>query len=600
MITESEFIRQNQEDWKNFEKSLEDPSIQTEQLSRQFSKVSADLAFAQTHYPRRGIRRYLNQLLGEVFTRMMVKPKVNFRKTIAVFYTDTVAGVIVKHRYTFVLSLVLFLLSILVGWYSTLVNENFPVTILGAEYMALTEANIEANDPMAIYKSSPSSTMFLAITFNNIKVAFLAYVMGVFAMIGTFYVLIKNGIMLGTFQTFFYTKGLLLTSFLTIWIHGTIEISSIIIAGSAGIILGKSIVHPGTFTRAQSIKFGALESFIIVMSTVPLFIIAGFLEGFVTRYTGLPMIVKIGIIGFSWIFILLLYVFLPYQYVQSGKKHTAQPVFVAHEAKTEKEGDDEFVLVQALKGFRLGFETILYYILIPGICFLIPLILYEVSQDRYTYGLKDGSSIFADMSFVFYFGLFIVVFLLVSVLHARGESGVFSIQGWYKSIVRFFPVYVISALLLCYPILFSESWTLILVMAAVPFLMGFVFLYSTRTSKDIYDVIVKGVQFTYQHWPKMMLYTIMAILFFLMLDLFTSMIRWLFLDDLILWHNIFENAVQNTVFLELLMRIIFYLIYLVLLYFLMHEVYIKTRNRKYSEDLKPEVERFIQKHQKSH
>jgi len=87
----------------------------------------------------------------------------------------------------------------------------------------------------------------LGITINNIRVAFLAFAFGVITSIGTAYILFSNGVMLGAFITFFYTKGVFFEANKQIWLHGTIEISVIIVAGCAGLIMGNSILFPNTF-----------------------------------------------------------------------------------------------------------------------------------------------------------------------------------------------------------------------------------------------------------------------------------------------------------------------------------------------------------------
>jgi uncharacterized membrane protein SpoIIM required for sporulation len=125
--------------------------------------------------------------------------------------------------------------------------------------------------------------------------------------------LLYNGIMLGAFQYFFYQKGLLLTSVLTIWIHGTLEISAIIIAGCAGLVLGNSILFPGTYSRLESLKLGAKKGLKIIVGLVPVFIMAGFLESFVTRLTEMPSIVKTGIIFLSAAFIIYYFIIYPIQ-----------------------------------------------------------------------------------------------------------------------------------------------------------------------------------------------------------------------------------------------------------------------------------------------
>ena len=182
---------------------------------------------------------------------------------------------------------------------------------MGDSYVNATLANIENDDPMAVYKKMEETEMFLGITINNVRVALMCFSFGVLLGIGTLYMLMSNFIMLGSFQYFFYDKGLLWESARTIWIHGTIEISAIIIAGCAGIVVGKSILFPGTYTRLISFVSGIKAGLKIVISTVPFFIIAGFLEGFVTRLTGMPDFLAITIILGSLVFILFYYVVYP-------------------------------------------------------------------------------------------------------------------------------------------------------------------------------------------------------------------------------------------------------------------------------------------------
>jgi len=121
----------------------------------------------------------------------------------------------------------------------------------------------------------------------------------------------SNGIMLGAFQYFFHMHDLLLESILVIWIHGTLEISSIIIAGAAGLVLGNSILFPGTYSRIQSFRIGAKEGLKIVLSLVPIFITAGFLESFVTRYTEMPVFLSLTIILGSLSFVVWYFFIYP-------------------------------------------------------------------------------------------------------------------------------------------------------------------------------------------------------------------------------------------------------------------------------------------------
>jgi uncharacterized membrane protein SpoIIM required for sporulation len=173
---------------------------------------------------------------------------------------------------------------------------------------------------MAVYKSMGRGDMFFAITVNNIKVSFMAFSMGVLLSLGTGFVLLQNGIMLGAFQYFFYQQGFLLPSFLTIWIHGTIEIASIIIAGAAGLVMGNSILFPGTYPRMESFRKGAKKGLKIVIGLVPLFVMAGFLESYVTRLTDWHWVPRLGIIVASAFFIIYYFVLYPIKLQKHGNR----------------------------------------------------------------------------------------------------------------------------------------------------------------------------------------------------------------------------------------------------------------------------------------
>jgi uncharacterized membrane protein SpoIIM required for sporulation len=117
--------------------------------------------------------------------------------------------------------------------------------------------------------------------------------------------------MLGSFQYYFFSKGLGWKSVLVIWIHGTLEISSIIIAGGAGLVLARSLIFPGSYRRLPSLQRGGREGIMLLIGLVPIFIMAAFLEGFVTRHTGMPVWLSLIILGGSLLFIIWYFVIYP-------------------------------------------------------------------------------------------------------------------------------------------------------------------------------------------------------------------------------------------------------------------------------------------------
>ncbi len=209
------------------------------------------------------------------------------------------------------MAFLIFIVASAIGCISALNDSSFVRLILGDAYVNETLNNIAKGEPTAIYKSGSEIGTFLGITINNIRVAFLAFAFGVITSIGTAYILFSNGVMLGAFITFFYTKGVFFEANRQIWLHGTIEISVIIIAGCAGLIMGNSILFPKTFSRRVSFMKGAKDGLKVVVSTIPFFIIAGFIEGFITRYATMPDWLAFMIIGGSLCLIIYYYIIYP-------------------------------------------------------------------------------------------------------------------------------------------------------------------------------------------------------------------------------------------------------------------------------------------------
>jgi len=322
ILTETDFINQNKEKWIELEQLLLSDQKDANQLNELFIKVSSDLAYAGTYFPNRSVRLYLNNLTKEVFNILPKETSKSGLQTLMEFFAVILPSEIYKSRRAFIVSFLVFAISVVIGVFSSMQNPQFAASILGKDYIEMTNENIANDDPMAVYKEHRQVDMFFGITLNNIRVAFLAFVLGLLGSFGTILVLMTNGIMVGAFQYYFYTKGLFLTSFLTIWIHGTIEISAIIIAGAAGIILGNGLLFPKSYSRSNSLGIYARRALRIILGTIPLFILAGFLESFVTRYTGLPTVVKVSIIFFSSLLILYMFVYLPYRVSQKKISNT--------------------------------------------------------------------------------------------------------------------------------------------------------------------------------------------------------------------------------------------------------------------------------------
>lgn len=383
-MRETKFIQSNKEKWERFEALEKTGAYQPEELSKLYASINDDLSYAKTFYERRTVRAYLNHLAQKVILKINHSHKEPARNILN-YFAITLPLEIYRARKNFLLAFTLFLFYALIGALSTHVYPDFAKTVLGSGYVDLTEKNIAEGNPLGIYGDSGQAMMFWGITLNNITVALLCFLGGIFFGVFTHIILFKNAVMVGVFQYFFQTQGLLYVSFLGIWIHGAFEISAIIVASGAGLTIGNALLFPGKHARLASFQFAAKRGIRIMLSLIPVFVIAGFLESYVTRnYQVLGDATKWTIIILSFAIMLFYYVFFP-MYVAHKN-----PALVEIKQPIGKPKNDDFKVKQALSFGEL-IQTIFQFYLsnfrkvlrpIFNLCFPIILLIigYQIAR----------------------------------------------------------------------------------------------------------------------------------------------------------------------------------------------------------------------------
>ena len=311
-MKEVQFIRQNIDKWRGAEDLAEGAAhAAPDELADAYIDVTSDLSFAQTHYASSRITNYLNALASALHNEIYRYKRERWSRLLT-FWTREVPDTMWRERRPLLVSLLVFLAGVLVGAVSQMLELDFVRVILGDRYVEMTLDNIASGNPMGVYGNEDSGVMFLGITNNNIRVSFLAFALGILTSVATGYILFTNGIMLGCFETFFAQHELLYESALAVWLHGTLEISAIIVSGAAGIAMGNSLLFPGTYSRMQSLRRGARRGLHIAFGAVPLLVVAGFIESFLTRHVEWPDGLRLTVIGISAAFVIFYFVYLPY------------------------------------------------------------------------------------------------------------------------------------------------------------------------------------------------------------------------------------------------------------------------------------------------
>ena len=321
-MREAMFIKKNAEKWTEYQQQ---PSSDPDEQAERFITLLDDLAYSRTFYPQSKVTKWINGIATSIYQHIYQNKKEKYNR-LWTFWTTELPLLFRKYHRYMLFTFLFFVTCVILGVISSKHDNGFIKAILGPDYVSMTEENIAKGDPFGVYRDTDKFTMFIRIAFNNIRVAMIAFVSGLIFYVIIFpfsnlRLLIFNGVMIGAFEQMFFAHGLGWKSIMVIWIHGTLEIWSIVIAGMAGLILGMSYVFPGTFKRWDSFKRGAKDSAKIILSLIPFFIAAAFLESYVTylmsntfdktENAGIPVWVSALILSGSALFILWYFVIYP-------------------------------------------------------------------------------------------------------------------------------------------------------------------------------------------------------------------------------------------------------------------------------------------------
>ncbi len=306
-MREGLFIKKNKDRWERVE---HETAATADEMAKDFTQLVDDLAYAKTFYPTSRLTNYINSLASRIYLGIYQNRKEKSNQLID-FFKYNVPLTIGKHHVVMLFALAVFLLFFCVGFFSSLQDDTFVRQVLGDGYVDMTEQNIEQGNPFNVYADSNPLYMWIRIMINNIMVSFTYFFRGILFGIPSIAALAKESIRLGAFEHMFYAKGLGGQAVVTVLLHGMLELTAIIITCGAGVIMGKSFLFPGTHTRLKSLQEGAKDGVKIVVGLVPIFILAAFIEGFITRYYKMPLWMSLSFLFVCAVFIACYFIIFP-------------------------------------------------------------------------------------------------------------------------------------------------------------------------------------------------------------------------------------------------------------------------------------------------
>lgn len=313
-MKEEKFISQNSETWKNLEATLE--RLKSKSLYH-FNKDELDsffscynltcghLSYSRTNYGNSNTTNYLNKLVASAHSYIYTTKSFSIKR-LFVFLVIGFPQLIKKNWKPLLLSSSIFLLAMVISFIFTLISTDNAGAFISPEMAdSILERNVNE------YAANRNGAVLSPFIFtNNIKVGILAFALGITLAIGTIYVVYTNGYMLGALAALYFHKGGSLLFWALILPHGILELFAIFVCGGAGIIIGYSIINPGKYSRRDSFIIRGKESIKLVLGTIPIFIIAGIIEGYFTPSSLFSEVAKL-IFAMTTLILLIIYLVLP-------------------------------------------------------------------------------------------------------------------------------------------------------------------------------------------------------------------------------------------------------------------------------------------------
>jgi uncharacterized membrane protein SpoIIM required for sporulation len=265
-------------------KSLSRSDLQ--ELSLLYRQTAADLAAIREDRSSVHFARYVNQLLVRAHNTIYSGHRAN-PMAVVNFFLRTYPATFRRNLKHCALATFIFAVASVAGAVLTYQNPDFKVKLLGPQMVETIDRRQMWTHSIVGIKPLASS----AIMTNNMSVGFTTFALGITGGLGTIYMMAFNGLLMGVIGMACRLSGMSLQLWSFVAPHGVLELPAIFIAGGAGLRIAQGLLFPGVLPRRDSLARAGVEAVQLLLGTVPILIIAGLIEAFVSP-TGLPVSLK--------------------------------------------------------------------------------------------------------------------------------------------------------------------------------------------------------------------------------------------------------------------------------------------------------------------
>jgi len=266
-----------------------------QELGLLYRQTASDLAIAREDITSSQLAAYLNSLLGRAHNLIYMgnKPKV---AGIVRFYSETYPRIFRELWPQTLLAFAIFAVTGLAAFILTMRDPTFAHRLLGTHMMETIEKREMWTHSIVTIKPLAASSIMT----NNLSVAFATFASGITGGVGTVWMMVLNGLLIGVIGAATLQAGMAGQLWTFVVPHGVLELPAIFIAGGAGFEIARGMLFPGLLPRRESLARAGGRAAQLLLGTIPMLIVAGVIEGFLSpSETAAPLKFLFGAVMFA-------------------------------------------------------------------------------------------------------------------------------------------------------------------------------------------------------------------------------------------------------------------------------------------------------------
>ena len=281
------------------------------ELGNLYRLVKADLIRARTQNLSNSLIINLQALKNRAYKQIDIEINIVNNKNsrqkerlgIIKFYRWGLPAIVQQTFPYIALSTALFLLGVLAALFYSWQDPNFMSLIVPSSiiYKVRGDGQLWPGSIAGIEQAACSE-----IIINNLRISLGAVLGGITAGIFTIYIIVFNGLLIGTVATLVGQNNLAYPFWAFVFPHGSLELPAILLAGGAGLLIAKAIILPGKYRRPDLIKRHICQAIKLLFGIVPKLIISGMIETFFSSNPNIPNPIKY-LTGIGLFLLLIIY-----------------------------------------------------------------------------------------------------------------------------------------------------------------------------------------------------------------------------------------------------------------------------------------------------